>query len=127
MFLSSFTTGYYVFGEMYSGMTLMFILVGIALQAFALIAQKKWGGSFWVSFLTFAIIAILTAGALLLVGDRVEGIGNCIVTDYDSGHGGEEAIYRSLAAAGFLLAGAVCNIIGSFAKAPEEKAHIQVI
>ena len=57
---------------------------------------------------------------MTLVGDRVEGIGNCIMTDYDSGHGGEEAIYLSLGSILAALAAMVFNIIGAFGKDPEE-------
>ena len=71
-------------------------------------------------FLTFAITALLVAGAILLIGDRVEGIGNCIVTDYDSGHGGEEAIYYSLAASGAMLLGMIFNVVGSFCRVPQK-------
>ena len=74
----------------------------------------------WTRFLTFAITALLVAGAILLIGDRVEGIGNCIVTDYDSGHGGEEAIYYSLAASGAMLLGMIFNVVGAFAEFPED-------
>ena len=56
-----------------------------------------------------------------MIGDRVEGIGNCVITDYDSGHGGEEAIYYSLAASGTMLLGMIFNIVGSFSKLPEIK------
>lgn len=115
LFLLSYRTGYYSFGEMNSLMILMFFLVGIAMEIFTLIALKKWGGAFWVSFLTFAVTALFCAGAILLVGDRVEGIGNCIVTDYDAGHGGEEAIYRSLAGAAVTIIGVFVNVAGSFA------------
>ena len=91
LFFVSYTTGYYKFGEMNSPM-----------------------------ILTFAITALLVAGAILLIGDRVEGIGNCIVTDYDSGHGGEEAIYYSLAASGAMLLGMLLNVAGSFCRVPQK-------
>ena len=48
------------------------------------------------------------------------GIGNCIVTDYDSGHGGEEAIYYSLAASGAMLLGMIFNVVGSFCRVPQK-------
>lgn len=118
-FLASYRTGYYTFGQMNSLVILPFFLAGIAAEIFTLIALKKWGNQFWTQLLTFAVTALFCAGAILLIGDRVEGIGNCIVTDYDSGHGGEESIYRSLAASGILMAGALANIIGSFARKKE--------
>lgn len=84
LFFVSYTTGYYKFGEMNSPMILSFFLVGIGMEIFSLLAMVKWGDKMWTRFLTFAITALLVAGAILLIGDRVEGIGNCIVTDYDS-------------------------------------------
>lgn len=121
LFAVSYTTGYYTFGEMNSLMILSFFLVGMGVEIFALTAMVKWGDKLWVRFLTYAITALMIAGAMLLIGDRVEGIGNCVITDYDSGHGGEEAIYYSLAASGVMVVGAIFNIIGSFCKAPQIK------
>lgn len=121
LFGVSYTTGYYTFGEMNSLMILSFFLVGMGVEIFALIAMVKWGDKLWVRFLTYAITALMIAGAMLLIGDRVEGIGNCVITDYDSGHGGEEAIYYSLAASGVMMVGAIFNIMGSFCKAPQIK------
>ena len=119
LFGVSYTTGDYTFGEMISPMILSFFLVGIGMEIFSMIAMTKWGDKMWTRFLTFAVTALLVAGAMLLIGDRVEGIGNCIVTDYDSGHGGEEAIYYSLAASGAMLLGTIFNVVGSFCKAPQ--------
>ena len=120
LFFVSYTTGYYKFGEMNSPMILSFFLVGIGMEIFSLLAMVKWGDKMWTRFLTFAITALLVAGAILLIGDRVEGIGNCIVTDYDSGHGGEEAIYYSLAASGAMLLGMIFNVVGSFCRVPQK-------
>ena len=106
---------------MNSLMILSFFLVGMGVEIFTLIAMVKWGDKLWVRFLTYAITALMIAGAMLLIGDRVEGIGNCVITDYDSGHGGEEAIYYSLAASGVMVVGAIFNIMGSFCKAPQIK------
>ena len=119
LFGVSYTTGYYTFREMNSPMILSFFLVGIGMEIFSMIAMTKWGDKMWTRFLTFAVTALLVAGAMLLIGDRVEGIGNCIVTDYDSGHCGEEAIYYSLAASGAMLLGTIFNVVGSFCKAPQ--------
>ena len=102
-------------------MILSFFLVGMGMELFSLVAMAKWGDKMWTRFLTFAVTALLAAGAILLIGDRVEGIGNCVITDYDSGHGGEEAIYYSLAASGTMLLGMIFNIVGSFSKLPEIK------
>ena len=117
LFFVSYTTGYYKFGEMNSPMILSFFLVGIGMEIFSLLAMVKWGDKMWTRFLTFAITALLVAGAILLIG---EGIGNCIVTDFDSGHGGEEAIYYSLAASGAMLLGMIFNVVGSFCRVPQK-------
>lgn len=115
-FLLSFTTHYYSYGQMNSSFVLLFLLVGIGTALFHLFAVRKFERQIWIKFLTFAVTGLLAAAAVLLIGDRVEGIGNCIVTDFDSGHGGEEAIYYSLAGAAMMFAGMITNIIGSFSK-----------
>lgn len=114
LFLLSYNTGYFIFGQMNSIMILAFILTGILAEVFTLYAIGKWGEYFWVRLLTFVVTALFSAAAILLIGDRVEAIGNCVITDFDSGHGGEEAVYRSLAASGIMLLGVVLNIAGSF-------------
>lgn len=119
LFGASYTTGYYTFGEMNSLMILAFFLVGIGMEIFSLLAMVKWGNKMWTKFLTFAVTALMVGGAILLIGDRVEGIGNCVVTDFDSGHGGEEAAYYSIAASGAMLLGMIFNIVGSFSKSPK--------
>lgn len=116
LFFCSFSTGYYIFGEMNSYMVLLLLAMGIIVEVFSVFALTKWKGSFWTKLLDFVAIALLTAAAMLLLGDRVEGIGNCIVTDYDAGHGGEEAIYYSLAGSAAMLLGVTSNIIGCFFK-----------
>ena len=114
LFLLSFTTNYYTFGGMNSGLILTLILGAIGFCILSMALTKKHPDNFYLSFLPFAVIACLAAAAMLLLGDRVEGIGNCIVTDYDSGHGGEEAIYMSLASCFLMLIAMVYNIVGSF-------------
>ena len=63
LFGVSYTTGYYTFGEMNSPMILSFFLVGIGMEIFSMIAMAKWGGKMWTRFLTFAVTALLVAGA----------------------------------------------------------------
>lgn len=116
LFLLSFSTGYYLFGQLNSNMVLLLLAAGIFIEVFSVFAISRWKDMFWTKLLGFAGIALLTAAAILLLGDRVEGIGNCIVTDYDAGHGGEEAIYYSIAGTVVMLLGVVSNIIGSFTK-----------
>ena len=123
LFAMSYTTGYYVFGEMQS--TKIAILLGAAIVAeiVALTLRAMMPREFWPKLVAFVVIGCLAAAAALIVGDRVEGIGNCIVTDYDSGHGGEEAIYMSLAGAILMLIAVVYNVIGCFSRGKDADAE----
>ena len=103
LFLLSFTTNYYTFGGLNSGLILALILGAMAFTGLSIWLHHKFPENIWVRFAPFAVIACLATAAMLLIGDRVEGIGTCIVTDYDSGHGGEEAIYMSLASSVLML------------------------
>ena len=69
---------------------------------------------------------VLILAAVFHIGDRFEGIGVCIVTDYDAGHGGEEAIYLSIAATVLWLVAAVLVLIGNFKQMlkPKEEAAV---
>ncbi len=121
LFGMSYTTGYYTYGQLNSGLVTALLVGALALEASGMILRAKMPEKIWTSLITFLVTTALVASAVLLIGDRVEGIGTCIVTDYDSGHGGEEAIYMSLAGAILLLAAAVYNIIGSFGDDQTEK------
>ena len=124
LFGLSYTTGYYTFGQMQSGVIAAVLAGTLVADIASVILRMKLPDAAWPKFIIFVAIALLSAGAMLLVGDRVEGIGNCIVTDYDSGHGGEEAIYLSLAASILMLAAVIYNIIGSFSgEKPEGGPH----
>lgn len=116
LFFVSYTTGYYTFGEMNSIFVLVMLAVAIIVELISLIVSKKDDEKFWKKLLSFVVIALLAFAATMLMGDRVEGIGNCIVTDYDSGHGGEEAIYLSIASSALMLLGIVAKSIGNFSK-----------
>ncbi len=116
LFGMSYTTNYYTFGQMESGLIALLLGAALAVEIAALILRAKFADAFWSKFITFAVTGLLAAAAVLLLGDRVEGIGNCIITDYDSGHGGEEAIYMSIASSALMLAAMFYNIIGSFLK-----------
>lgn len=126
-FLMSYTTNYYTFGQMNSLLILPMILVAMGVEVLTLYVTKKCREKLWSELLTYIVTALLAASAVLLIGDRVEGIGNCIVTDYDSGHGGEEAIYYSLAGSALLFVGMIVNIVGSFSKGaaqPADRAEV---
>jgi len=116
LFFVSYTTGYYTFGQMNSIFVLILLVVAILVELISFILSKKDDEKFWKKLLSFVVIALLAFAATMLMGDRVEGIGNCIVTDYDSGHGGEEAIYLSIASSVLMLLGIVAKSIGNFSK-----------
>ncbi|MBQ6565341.1 MAG: hypothetical protein IJL88_15640, partial [Clostridia bacterium] len=120
LFALGFSTGYYTFGQMNSVLVTVCFGAAIVLECAALVCLNKFPGAVLPKLITFGVTALLAFGAMTLVGDRVEGIGNCILTDYDSGHGGEEAIYLSLGGALAAIAAMVFNIIGSFGKDAEE-------
>ena len=120
-FRLSYTTGYYTFGQMNSKLVMILAAAAIVVELVYIILQKKVRETVFAPFFNWAVIAMLMAAALLLIGDRVEGIGNCIVTDYDSGHGGEEAIYMSIAGALLFIIGAIFAIAATFKKLTEKK------
>ncbi len=128
LFGLSYTTGYYTFGQMQSGIIAALLGGGLVSGIAALVLRRRLPDKLWPKLITFAVTGLFSGAAALILGDRVEGIGNCIVTDYDSGHGGEEAIYLSLAAIALLLAAVVYNLIGSFAAdRPERKPHTALL
>nr|MCR5294246.1 hypothetical protein [Lachnospiraceae bacterium] len=116
LFFMSYTTGYYIFGQMKSGVITAFIAAAFICEAMLFFFSMKASRGMFAKLLPFFVTALLAASAMLIVGDRVEGIGNCIVSDYDSGHGGEEAIYMSLVGAVCLLTAMIYNIIGAFSE-----------
>lgn len=69
-----------------------------------------------IDLLSLLVTISLVAAAALLLGDRVEGIGYTLVTDYDAGHGGEEACIMSLVSSGIMLLDAILNITKNFLK-----------
>ncbi len=116
LFVLSFSTGYYTFGQLNSKAVLASAIAAALVACVAMLLRKKFDKQWWPKLLSFCVTALLAYAAMILIGDRVEGIGICILTDYDSGHGGEEAIYMSLGASIAWLAAMVFNIIGSFGK-----------
>ena len=116
LFALGFSTGYYIYGQMNSTLITLTAVGAIVLECAAIFCLNKFQSAWWPKLLTFGVTALLAFAAMTLIGDRVEGIGNCILTDYDSGHGGEEAIYLSLGGAIAWLVAMVFNIIGAFGK-----------
>ena len=123
LFALNFSTGYYIYGQMNSVVITICAIGAVILECAAIFCLNIFSDAWWPKLLTFGVTALLAFSAMTLIGDRVEGIGNCILTDYDSGHGGEEAIYMSLGGAIAWLAAMVFNIIGAFGKdATDDKA-----
>ena len=114
LFALGFSTGYYTFGQLNSKAVLAASIAAALVACAALMLRQKLDKQWWPKLIGFCVTALLAYAAMTLIGDRVEGIGICILTDYDSGHGGEEAIYMSLGASVAWLAAMVFNIIGSF-------------
>ena len=114
LFLLGFTTNYYTFGGMNSILITVLIVLAIAAIAASAALINKYPDKIWAKLMPLATIGLLAAASMLIVGDRVEGIGNCILTDYDSGHGGEQAIYMSLVGAVSLLVSMIYVIIALF-------------
>lgn len=113
-FLLSYTTGYYTFGEMNSLLILTLIIGSLLAMAVSVIATKKNAGEGILYMLTIFITALLIASATLLLGDRMEGIGFTVLTQFDAGRGGEEACYLSFVSMGSFLMAAIVNVVGSF-------------
>ncbi|MBR1683946.1 MAG: hypothetical protein IJ708_02330, partial [Clostridia bacterium] len=124
LFLMSFSTGYYTYGQMNSILITVCIAAAIVLEIATVALRKKLPDKLWPRFLTYGITSLLAYCALTLLGDRVEAIGTTIMTDYDSGHGGEEAIYYSIGALVLWLIAMVFNITGSFEKSEESRKGV---
>ena len=117
----SYFTGYYVLGEMNS--IWMFIAIGTAIlvQIVNFILNIKIKNEWIFTILNAFISILMIISFALLIGDRVEGIGFTIVTQFDAGHGGAEACYLSFGACGAWLLGSILQIVESFLKTPSEK------
>ena len=114
LFLLGFSTNYYTFGGMNSVLIMVLIVLAMAAIAASAALIHKFPDKIWAKLMPLAAVGLLAAASMLIVGDRVEGIGNCIITDYDSGHGGEQAIYMSLVGAVSLIVSIIYIIIGLF-------------
>lgn len=114
LFLLSYTTGYYVFGQMHSVAILICLFAAIGAEFVGVYAQGKSLEKEWPHILVTMMIVLLCWAVGMILMDRVEAVGNCIMTDFDSGHGGEEAVYMSFIAAGLFLVTVVMGIVKSF-------------
>lgn len=113
-FLFSYTTGYYTFGKANCWPVFLAVIAAIILAAAVVFVNVKFHNNLLTSALMLVVTALLVFGMIMLLGDRVEGIGFTIVTKFDAGHGGEEACWMSIIACGCFLAGGILNIINSF-------------
>ncbi len=113
LYLMSFSTGYYIFGQMNSVLTFCLLLAVVVLGVAFLIINRKTEAEWkWAVLFLLLAVAGLTCG--LIFGDRVEAIGTTVVTDYDAGHGGEEAVYMSIVAVALLLVQMIIGVITAF-------------
>lgn len=132
LFLISYTTGYYMFGQMNSIAILLSILAALIIELTGIYVQEQqlarlsrkiffhrkadayvWEQE-WPYILVTVMIILLCSAVGMLLTDRVEAVGTCIVTDFDAGHGGEAAVYVSLAAIAFFLITVFLGIIKNF-------------
>lgn len=113
-FLLSYTTGYYVLGEMNSMRILAAIIIAIILELAELILNRKMNSQVTENIFSLLVTVLSMFALVTLMGDRVEGIGFTIVTQFDAGHGGAEACYLSFVACGSFLVGCLMSIIHSF-------------
>ena len=117
-FAFSYRTGYIgiVYGEKNSiRITAGLAVIGL-LCVLRILLGKKGGNreKNIKDILTFIVIALLTVATILLLADRVDAIGNCIVAPWDAGHGGEDSCYLSFVSMGCWVIALVMNIIASF-------------
>ena len=117
-FALSYMTGYVsiVYG-MNNSITITVMLAAIIVLSALIIAFQIMGKVhvkevYHVAMYILVILLTLSAG--LLLADRVEAIGNCIIAPWDAGHGGEESCYLAFVSMGCWLVAVTANIVGSF-------------
>lgn len=114
LFLLSYTTGYYVFGQMHSVMITVCLFAALIAEMAGAYVREGHPDKEWPHLFMTAVIVLICWAVGMILLDRVEAIGTCVITDFDSGHGGEEAVYMCLVAVLFFLAAVVLGIIKSF-------------
>ncbi len=114
LFLTSYTTNYFTFGTFNSTKILTFYIIGLVALVADLVLTWLFPKSIFTRFTYFIPIFFFIYGAMLLTNDRVEAVGTTILTDYDSGHGGEEACYLSICSVVAMVASSVFIVIGGF-------------
>lgn len=117
----SYTTGYNSsigvnYGERNSITITVMLAIMVVITMLSIILQitGKVQVKELYNLIVFALVILLTLSTILLLVDRVEPIGNCIIAPWDAGHGGEESVYLSCVSMGCWLVALVCNIVASF-------------
>ena len=114
----SYNTGYVsiVYGQKNS---IALTVLAIAIPALALVlVLGQWKGflksEHIYNLASYALVIALTFAILLLLADRVDAIGNCIVAPWDAGHGGEDSCYLSFVSMGVWAVAMIGNIVLCF-------------
>lgn len=114
LFLLNYTTGYYQFGQRHSVMIICCLFGAVVAELVSMYARENYPEKEWPFLILTAAVVLICWGAGMLLMDRIEAVGTCVITDFDSGHGGEEAVYQAFVALLFFLAAVVLGIIKSF-------------
>ena len=114
----SYNTGYVsiVYGTKNS-ITLTVLAIVIPAAALILVLGQ-WKGflksEHIYNLVSYALVIALILAILLLLADRVDAIGNCIVAPWDAGHGGEDSCYLSFVSMGVWAVAMIGNIVLCF-------------
>lgn len=116
LFVLSYTTTYYTFGDMNSVLIFVFYLLALAAELAAILLSGFMGFRSWMRALFILAIVMAGLAAMYLLGDRFEGIGYTIFTDYDAGHGGEEACWYSIISSILMVLAIIATVVSGFFK-----------
>lgn len=117
-FALSYTTGYIgiVYGKENSIVMTVFLalilLISVGSVVVEILGIRK--SSAVVDVAVLLNTALIMVVLVLLIADRVDALGNCIIAPWDAGHGGEDSVYLSFVTMGCLLVSIVLNIVGTF-------------
>ena len=114
LFIASYTTSYYIFGDANSVMIIVLFIIGIATEVALVVCSGLLGPKEWMKAILIVTIISLAVGAIYLLGDRFEGIGYTIITNYDAGHGGEEACWYSIICSVLMLLSIIATVVLGF-------------
>ncbi len=116
-FLLSYGTGYIgiVYGEKNSLWITAFLIAVIVIYILLFLGTSKFKMREEIcNVLTYVLVVLFTLCIVLLLADRVDAIGNCIVAPWDAGHGGEDSCYLSFVSMGCWFAAMAGNMAVSF-------------